>query len=103
MTKKTCFLDVEHVLLVSDFNQNRFDRFIFQGDILGSTAWHRRHGKNTFDKCIFDLSFFHFPYFRGVWDRGSTGKQKSIFRYDKYDIARDEMLVLDDNRVIMMF
>ena len=30
---KTCFLSSEHVLLVSDFNQNRFDRFIFEGDI----------------------------------------------------------------------
>ena len=30
---KTCFLGSEHVLLVSDFNQNRFDRFIFEGDI----------------------------------------------------------------------
>ena len=28
---KTCFLGSEHVLLVSDFNQNRFDRFISEG------------------------------------------------------------------------
>ena len=33
---KTCFLGSEHVLLVSDFNQNRFDRFIFEGDITPS-------------------------------------------------------------------
>ena len=26
--------DAGHVLPVSDFNQNRFDRFIFEGDIL---------------------------------------------------------------------
>ena len=32
--QKTCFSLVENVLLVSDFNQNRFDRFIFEGDIL---------------------------------------------------------------------
>ena len=29
--QKTCFSLVENVLLVSDFNQNRFDRFIFEG------------------------------------------------------------------------
>ena len=34
--KKLVFLvrDAGHVLPVSDFNQNRFDRFIFEGDIL---------------------------------------------------------------------
>ena len=31
--KKSCFLNSGRVLLVSDFNQNRFDRFIFEGDI----------------------------------------------------------------------
>ena len=34
--QKTCFSLVENVLLVSDFNQNRFDRFIFEGDITPS-------------------------------------------------------------------
>ena len=35
--QKTCFSLVENVLLVSDFNQNRFDRFTFEG--FNSQQW----------------------------------------------------------------
>ena len=65
--QKTCFSLVENVLLVSDFNQNRFDRFIFQGDILSSrlapvTA--KTHSTNVF--LIYHSSNLQSPYFRGV-------------------------------------
>ena len=73
ITKRTCFLDVGHVLLVSDFNQNRFDRFIFQGDILSSRlapATAKTHSTNVF--LIYHSSNLQSPYFRGVWDRGSS-------------------------------
>ena len=60
ITKRTCFLDVGHVLLVSDFNQNRFDRFIFQGDILGSrlaSATVKTHSTNVY--LIYHSSNLH--------------------------------------------
>ena len=71
--EKLVFSALQHVLLVSDFNQNRFDRFIFQGDILSSrlapvTA--KTHSTNVF--LIYHSSNLQSPYFRGVWDRGRS-------------------------------
>ena len=58
------------------------------------------HCKNTFYKCIFDLSFFQSPYFREAATANRSQYSNMIFLEMRPNVPR---LVSDDNRVMMMF